>query len=400
MGKQYVWLPYSSACSDGLPLRVESARGCWLFLDDGIKLLDGISSWWSVCHGYSHPYIVEQMRAQLERLSHVMLCSGLIHEQVCKLSFRLANIAPGNVEKVFFSDSGSMAVEVAMKLAVQYWCAMGKSEKSNFVFFRSAYHGDSMGCMSVSDPEAIHGSLYLNYYPKQYAFDLPKSMEEIDAFAERIGRIKDKVAAVVIEPVLQAAGGMKFHSVTALQHIRAIAENNGILFIADEIATGFGRTGAMFACNHAEINPDIMVLGKALSGGYCSLAATLVSDKVCAPFLSDNVKFMHGNTFIANPLACAAANASLDLFEDGSLLKKIGNIETQMKSEFAKFNELDCVCGVRIKGAVAAMDLRRDYMSHLNVGLTEKLTEVGIWLRPVGNVLYIMPPYVISADEL
>ncbi|MFV9870570.1 MAG: adenosylmethionine--8-amino-7-oxononanoate transaminase [Anaplasma ovis] len=395
-----LWLPYNSARSPANAMKVVSGSGCYLQLEDGRRLLDGISSWWSVCHGYSHPYIVTKMREQVERLSHVMLCSGMIHEGACELASRLISLAPQGLHKVFFSDSGSMAVEVAMKIAVQYWHAVGRPQKTNFIAFKNAYHGDSMGCMSVSDPTAIHGTRFCNYYPAQHLFELPTDEQSFALLRSAVERIVHRTAAIIIEPILQAAGGMHIYSPDILALLLKLAREADILLIVDEVATGFGRIGTMFACEQANISPDIMVLGKAITGGMCPLSATLVSSKVCEPFELRSGKLMHGNTFAANPLACAAANASLDLFEDGTLIGRVQAIEERLKRGLEPLKGLKYVYNTRVKGAVAAMEIATDHFDYLRESFLRKLLDFEIWIRPIGNTVYLMPPLIISDVEL
>ena len=395
-----LWLPYNGVGSPANAVKVVSGSGCYLQLEDGRRLLDGISSWWSVCHGYSHPHIVTKMREQVERLSHVMLCSGMIHEGACELASRLIALAPQGLHKVFFSDSGSMAVEVAMKIAVQYWHAVGRLQKTNFIAFKNAYHGDSMGCMSVSDPMAIHGTQFSDYCPTQCLFELPADERGFVLLRSAVERIAHRTAAIIIEPILQAAGGMHIYSPDILASLLKLAREAEILLIVDEVATGFGRVGTMFACEQAKISPDIMVLGKAITGGMCPLSATLVSSKVCEPFELCSEKLMHGNTFAANPLACAAANASLDLFEDGALISKVQAIEERVKRGLEPLTGLKYVHNIRVKGAVAAMEVAADHFYYLQGSFLRKLLDFEIWIRPIGNTIYIMPPLIISDAEL
>ncbi|WP_042892549.1 adenosylmethionine--8-amino-7-oxononanoate transaminase [Anaplasma marginale] len=395
-----LWLPYSGVLSPIDAVKVVSGSGCYLELENGKKLLDGISSWWSVCHGYSHPHIVAKMREQVERLSHVMLCSGLVHEGACELASRLMGLAPPGLQKVFFSDSGSMAVEVAMKIAVQYWHIVGKPQKTGFVAFKNAYHGDSMGCMSVSDPMAIHGPWFSGYYPAQHLFDLPVDERDFELLRRKIEQIAHEAAAIIVEPILQAAGGMRIYPPEVLASLLKLAREANILFIVDEVATGFGRIGTMFACEQAQISPDIMVLGKAMTGGMCPLSATLVSSEICGPFESCGERLMHGNTFAANPLACAAANASLDLFEDGSLMSRVQVIEERMGRGLEPLRGLKYVHNIRVKGAVAAMEIAADNFDHLQENFLRKLIDCEIWIRPIGNTVYLMPPLIISDAEL
>ena len=399
-GYKNIWMPYTQMYNSPLPLKVKSASGCYITLEDDTKLLDGISSWWSVCHGYSHPHIVKKIQDQVSKLSHVMF-SGFAHEQSYILAERLVNISPKQkVERVFFSDSGSTGVEVAMKMAVQYYNNLGNVEKSSFISFVNGYHGDTMGCMSISDPEKIHGTKFEKYHPSQFILPLPQTKEEVENFINAVRSIRDNVAGIILEPILQAAGGMLIHSSDTVKTIYEVAHDNDILFIADEVATGFCRTGTMFACNQADIVPDIMVVGKALTGGFCTLAATLTTQEIYNAFLSDNIDtaFMHGPTFMANPLACAAANASIDLFETQDLIQKVSLIESQLKSELSIFKQLCYVTDIRVKGATGIIELE-DNLVNKNY-IISKGVESNIWIRPIGNVIYVMPPFIISSSEL
>lgn len=383
---------------DQLP--VVSAKNVKIKLEDGRELIDGIASWWSVCHGYQNPYIVKQIKNQLETLSHVMF-AGLAHEPAYKLATRLVKIAPTGLNRVFFSDSGSTAIEVAMKMAVQYWSNNKKSKKNKFICFRNGYHGDTMGAMSLADHDDGMHKAFHNYTPKQYLVDLPNDEYSFAEFDELVSGIKHTVAGLVIEPLIQGAGGMKFHTADVLAEIHRICKKYDILFIADEIATGFGRTGSMFACEEAAITPDIMCVGKALTGGMMTLAATLAKSKIFDAFLSDDIKtaFMHGPTFMANPLACSAANASLDLFEKEPRLKQVENIENQLREELAPFKKINNVLDVRVKGAVGVIQLNEPSPDYI-IYLRKKFIEEGVWLRPFGDIVYIMPAFTISEKEL
>ncbi|CAI27847.1 Adenosylmethionine-8-amino-7-oxononanoate aminotransferase [Ehrlichia ruminantium str. Gardel] len=399
-GYKNIWMPYTQMKNTPLPLKVKAASGCYIILEDDTKLLDGISSWWSVCHGYSHPHIVKKIQDQVAQLSHVMF-PGLAHEQSYTLASRLANISPQKkMERVFFSDSGSTAVEVAMKMAVQFYSNMGDTNKCHFISFIHGYHGDTMGCMSVSDPENIHGNKFKKYHPSQFRVLLPQNKKEIENFRSIVHSIKDSTAAIILEPILQAAGGMLLHQPSIVKEIYDIAHDNNILFIADEVATGFTRTGRMFACDEVGIVPDIMVIGKALTGGFCTLSATLAVPEVYNAFLSDNINdaFMHGPTFMGNPLACAAANASLDLFDMEDVIQKVAIIENQLNSELNIFKQLNYVVDIRVKGATGIIELENNLINKNHI--IKKGIESNIWIRPLGNVIYVMPPFIINTNEL
>ncbi len=316
------------------PLPVVSTQGCRITLADGRELIDGTSSWWSACHGYNHPHILAAMEAQLKIMPHVMF-GGLVHEPALTLAKRLSAIAPAGLNRVFFSDSGSVAVEVALKMALQYWRNKGNSKKDRFICFHNGYHGDTLGAMSVSDPEKSLHKAFRNSVIKQYVVDIPADEYAFSEFDTLLSGVHGHIAGLIIEPLVQGAGGMRFHSADILGEMHRITQKHGILFIADEIATGFGRTGSMFACDEAGIAPDIMCLGKGLTGGAITLGTTLVQDAIFNAFLDDNpdFAFMHGPTFMGNPLACSAANASLDLFEREPRLAQVEKIEAAFAGE-------------------------------------------------------------------
>ncbi len=399
-GFNHIWLPYTQMQTAPLPLPVISASGVRLTLADGRELIDGIASWWCACHGYQHPHLTKQISRQLDTLSHVMF-AGLAHEPAYTLARRLVSITPKRLNRVFFSDSGSTAVEVAMKMAAQFWSNRNEPDKRKFICFRNGYHGDTMGGMSLADPETgMHRALN-HYMPEQYVFDIPNNRTDLAALAESLKEIRKTVAGLVMEPLVQAAGGMKFHPPEMLAEIHRLCKQHRILFIADEIATGFGRTGSMFACEDAGITPDIMCLGKALTGGMVGLAATLATEEVFEAFLSDRLDtaLMHGPTFMANPLACAAANASLDLFEREPRIAQIQAIETQLREELKPCHKLENVADVRVKGAIGVVQLS-DTNGEYILTLRQRFIEEDVWLRPFSDVVYIMPAFTISPAEL
>jgi adenosylmethionine-8-amino-7-oxononanoate aminotransferase len=382
-------------------LAVET-RGSRIRIADGRWLIDGIASWWTACHGYNHPHIVEAMSAQLETMPHVMF-GGLTHEPALALGNRLTGVLPGAgtshaLNHVFFCESGSVAVEVALKMAVQYWRNQGNRSRRRFVAFRHAYHGDTTGAMSVCDPEEGMHTLFAGAIPEQIMVDLPRKPGALADFENLLASHRDEIAGVIIEPLVQAAGGMKFHDAETLATIRSACARQDILFIADEIATGFGRTGTMFACAAAELVPDIICIGKALSGGVISLAATIANDRVYDAFLSDSDRtaFMHGPTYMASPLACAAANASLDLFEDGERLRQAREHEAYFREALAPCRSLEGVADVRARGAIGVVQMAqpRDI-----AWLRQRFVEEGVWVRPFGDVVYLMPPLVITNEE-
>jgi len=399
LDNNHLWLPYTQMQTAPEPLRVASTNGCKIILEDGRELIDGISSWWSACHGYNHPHIVAEMENQLKIMPHVMF-AGLIHEQAEKLASRLCAITPPGLNKVFFGDSGSVAVEIALKLALQYWRNAGKPHKERFLCFKNGYHGDTMGAMSVSDPEKSLHKAFRNSVIKQYVVDIPSDEYSFAEFDSLLAAEHGNIAGLIIEPLVQGAGGMIFHSADTLAELHRIAKKHNILFIADEIATGFGRTGSMFACDEAGITPDIMCLGKALTGGAITLGATLATDEIFNSFLSDKPEdaFMHGPTFMANPLACSAANASLDLFEREPRMKQVEAIEAQFLSELAPCESLPHVVDVRVKGAIGVVQVDVEKIDLY--AMRPEFAKRGVWLRPFKDVIYIMPPFTISSDEL
>jgi len=397
-GWPHIWLPYTQMKTAALPLPVVATAGTRLRLADGRELIDGISSWWTACHGYNHLHIVAALRRQIEIMPHVMF-GGLNHEPALTLARRLAAILPEGLTRVFFSDSGSVAVEVALKMALQYWINQGVPGRTRFVAFRHAYHGDTMGAMSVCDPIDSMHALFKGYLPGQIVVDLPRTRTELDDFDALLRRRRDEIAGVIIEPLVQGAGGMKFHAAETLAAIRGIAARHDILFIADEVFTGFGRTGHLFACAEAGVSPDIVCVGKALTGGAIGLAATVANERVFEAFLSDDPAkaLMHGPTYMANPLACAAANASLDLFEREPRLQQVAAIETHLKESLEPCRRLAGVADVRAKGAIGVVELTK--MRDLD-WLKRRFIEKGVWLRPFGNIVYTTPPFVIEPQDL
>jgi adenosylmethionine-8-amino-7-oxononanoate aminotransferase len=397
-GGAHIWLPYTQMKDMSTPLMVRRTEGTRLYLEDGRELIDGIASWWTACHGYNHPHIVGAIKEQAECMPHVMF-GGLNHEPALKLAKRLAAMAPGGLPHVFFSDSGSVAVEVALKMAVQYWLNKGEKSRAHFVHFRHSYHGDTMACMAVCDPEEGMHAHFKNYLPQQYMAELPRDDKSVAVFDALLRREKSNLAAVIIEPLVQGAGGMKFHDATTLQRVADLCKKHNVLLIADEIFTGFGRTGPMFACEEAGIVPDIMCVGKALTGGALGLAATLASDPVYAAFWSDDPKatFMHGTTYMANPLACAAANASLDLFESEPRFEQVKKIEALLREGLEPCRKLPGVKDVRVKGAIGVVQLEK--ITNRDT-LRQKFIARDVWVRPFGDIVYLTPAFTMGADEL
>lgn len=402
--RAHVWHPYAAVPSEEPRYVVTSAEGVHIELADGRRLLDGMSSWWTAILGYRHPAILRAAHAQLERLPHVMF-GGLTHEPAVKLAERLLVLAPNGLEHVFFCDSGSVSVEVALKLALQYWISRGAPERRRFLTVRRGYHGDTWGAMSVCDPERGMHSLFSGVLPRQLFAPAPRSPfragldpNDIAPLATLMETWGSELCAMIIEPIVQNAGGMRFYSAEYLAEVRRLCDRHGVLLIADEIATGFGRTGRMFACEHAGITPDILCLGKALTGGTLTLAATLAHPKIAAAIRSGSPgRFMHGPTFMANPLACAVALAVLDTLEDFDWRGRVAAIEAQLASELDVCRSSAAVADVRALGAIGVVELHAD-VDVQNV--VPRLVERGVWLRPFGNLLYTMPPYVMTEAEL
>jgi len=394
----HLWLPYAQMQTVQTPQKAIRTEGTKIILEDGRELIDGIASWWTAAHGYNHPHIIAEMQKQLSAMPHVML-GGLVHEPALKLAKRLVELTPEGLQHVFFSDSGSVAVEVALKMALQYWRQKSKPHKDRFICFHNGYHGDTLGAMSVSDPEHSMHKAFKNSVIKQYVVDVPLDEYGFAEFDDLLTSFDNNIAGLIIEPLVQAAGGMKFHSADVLAEIFRIAKKHDVLVIADEIATGFGRTGNMFACNEAGIAPDIMCVGKALTGGTIGLGATLASVEIFNAFLSNDINdaFMHGPTFMGNPLACAAANASLDLFEEEPRMQQVAAIEQQLTEELEACANVPGVADVRVKGAIGVvqMDAGIDVTA-----LKSKFLELGVWVRPFGDVIYLMPAFTISKEEL
>lgn len=397
-GYPHIWMPYTQMKTAPLPTAVVRTDGVYLELADGRRLIDGLASWWTACHGYNHPHIVEAVGKQLQHMPHVMF-GGINHEPALQLATRLANLLPGDLNRVFFSDSGSVSVEVALKMAFQFWLNQGVTGRNKFVCFRHAYHGDTTGAMSVCDPVNSMHSHFKGFLLEHFPCDVPETADEASEFEQFLQAKRDEVAGVIIEPLVQGAGGMKFHPPESLHHIRQACDQSNVLLIADEIATGFGRTGTMFACEQAAVVPDITCLGKALTAGTMGMAATIATDRVFDAFQSDDPMhaLMHGPTFMANPLACTAANASLNLFESEPRLKQVSAIEAHMKEALAPCRDLPGIVDVRCKGAVGVIQVEQ---LHNLDRLRSRFVENGIWLRPFADMIYMTPPLTISKDEL
>lgn len=402
--KEHIWHPYSAMNSDLPVYPVKSANGVRLTLEDGTELIDGMSSWWCVIHGYNHPVMNAALESQIKKMAHVMF-GGLTHEPAINLTERLVQMTPAPLEKVFYSDSGSVAVEVAMKMAIQYWYSKAQPNKHKFIALRSGYHGDTFAVMSVSDPETGMHSLFKDVLNKQIFIEQPRSrfgeacsQKEIDNLESTLKAHADEVAALIMEPIVQGAGGMWFYSADFLQQAKSLCEKYNVLLILDEIATGFGRTGKLFACEHANISPDIMCIGKALTGGYMTLAATLTTSEI-AQTIDKGVPgvFMHGPTFMANPLACTAAITSIDLLLNSEWQDNIKRIQTQLEEGLSDCTNMDNVEDVRVLGAIGVVEMKQPVNMKK---ITQQFVDAGVWVRPFGKLVYLMPPFIINHDDL
>ncbi|MCZ8392723.1 adenosylmethionine--8-amino-7-oxononanoate transaminase [Achromobacter xylosoxidans] len=397
-GQPHIWLPYAQMKTATPPLPVVRSHGSRLELADGRQLIDGVASWWTACHGYNHPHIARALREQLDAMPHVMF-GGLTHEPALTLARRLAGLLGPGLDRVFYTDSGSVAVEVAMKMAVQFWLNQGERGRSRFLAFRGGYHGDTLGTMAVCDPDEGMHSLFRGMLAEHDIVDLPRddaAMARLDAFLETRG---PQLAGILVEPLVQGAGGMLLHEPDVLRRLRRLADRHGLLLIFDEIFTGFGRTGTMFAFEQAGVRPDIITLSKALTGGTLPLAATVASSRVFDAFWSDDPShaLMHGPTFMGNAMACAAANASLDLFESEPRLAQAQALSVALARGLAPCRELPWVRDVRVLGAIGVVELAR---IEDREALKRRLIEAGVWVRPFGNVVYLTPALTIAADEL
>src|ERR1700689_221130 len=397
-GLEHLWLPYAQMKTAQPPLAVARTEGCRIHLADGRVLIDGIASWWTACHGYNHPHIRETVQRQLETMPHVMM-AGLAHEQAATLAARLARLLPGDLDHVFFSDSGSVAVEIALKMAVQFFLNRGQGKRTKFICFRHGYHGDTLGAMAVSDgATGMHGKL-AGLPPRQFLLDLPRGAESAAALEQFLDSHAGEIAGLIVEPLVQGAAGMKFHQPAVLKRLRDLADRPRLLLIFDEIFPGFGRSGKMFAMEEAGVSPDIVTLSKALTGGVLPLAVTIASRKVYEGFLSDdpNAALMQGPTFMGNALACAAANASLDLFEREPRLAQVAAIEGQLARELAPCRDLPGVKEARVKGAIGVVEL--DHADDIET-LRQGFVAAGTWIRPFGRIVYLTPSFTISPGGL
>ncbi len=401
--RQHIWHPYTSTLTPLTCYPVASANGVHIKLEDGTELVDGMSSWWSTIHGYNHPHLNQAAHQQIDQVSHVMF-GGITHQPAISLCKKLLSLAPSNLEHVFLADSGSVAVEVSLKMALQYWHAKGE-RRPKFLTLRHGYHGDTFAAMSVTDPDNSMHSLYKGFLPEHIFAESPTCCywdewkpENLTDFEHKIETHHKELAAVILEPIVQGAGGMRIYHPEFLKGVRRLCDKYGLLLIADEIATGFGRTGKLFACEHADIQPDILCVGKALTGGYMTLSATLaskhVADTVCG---GDAGCFMHGPTFMGNPLACAVATASLELIEQGNWQQQTQQIETLFSELLPKLEEYDLVKNTRWLGAIGVVETLRP----VNMETIQALfVEHGVWIRPFGKLIYMMPPFISKPEDI
>lgn len=410
-GQQHVWLPYAQMQNTSPPLAAQSAAGARIKLHNGEELIDGVSSWWTAAHGYNHPHINQAITDQMADFSHLML-GGFASEPAYRLATRLSEKLPGDLNHVFFTESGSVSVEVALKMAIQFFQNQGQGQKNKIISFMGGYHGDTLGTMAICDPEEGMHSMFDGVLPEQFVLPVPTDEEHQAAFKTFLNDHADSCAAIVIEPLVQGAGGFKAHSPAVLQFLRDCADEHDLMLIFDEIMTGFGRLGryannednggdtdSLFVCGQTGVVPDIITLSKALTGGTLPLAATIATGRIFEGFMSEEPgkELMHGPTFMGNALSCAAANASLDLFEQEDRLGQVDHIAAQLDTHLSALSDLPHIVDIRVMGALGVIEV--DEMRALN-DLKARFVEQGVWIRPFGNVIYVMPPMIISDDDL
>ena len=404
LDQQHVWPPYASMDNPPPAYPVVSAHGVRLTLADGQELIDGMASWWCAVHGYNHPYLNAAMHQQISDMSHVMF-GGITHAPAVTLAKRLVDLTPKGLDKVFFADSGSVAVEVAIKMALQYWHSQHQAKKNRMLTIRNGYHGDTFGAMAVCDPVNGMHSLFASVLPQHHfvdappmGFDRPLETDDLTELEDKMRQYQHEIAALILEPIVQGAGGMRFYSPQWLRGAAKLCKQYNILLIADEIATGFGRSGALFACDHAQVQPDIMCLGKAITGGTMSFAATLTTNEIATSISRGEAScFMHGPTFMANPLACAVASASLDLLEQSDWKNQVDGINKGLHQLLRPAIDLPYVEDVRVLGAIGVIQVTQT----VDLGIIQKMfVEDGVWVRPFGKLVYVMPPYVMSPEDL
>ena len=397
-GAPHVWRPYCQMKTAPAPLPVARTEGARIILEDGRELVDGIASWWTACHGYNHPHIAKAVADQLAIAPHVMF-GGLAHAPAYDLARRLAALLPGDLDHVFFAESGSVSVEIAMKMAIQFWINRGVSGRSKFVSFLGGYHGDTLATMTICDPEEGMHSLFSGVMPSQHVVALPRDRDSEAALDALLAEKGYEIAALIVEPRIQGAGGMLIHDDEVLRRLRVVADRHDVLLIFDEIFTGFGRTGDLFACQGADVTPDIITLSKALTGGTLPLSAAVASRRIFEAFWSDDAgaALMHGPTYMANPLACAAAGASLDLFEAGDWKVDVARIELALRRGLEPCRGAIGVVDVRTLGAIGVVEFEAAVDSG---GLCQQFAELGCWIRPMGKVVYLTPPFVTTDAEL